>query len=130
MAIQSCPITKFVDDAVCYGMHKLNPAEQKALLIYAYALELKAIGGADYTNALSTTLQTDAACLYKLNADQRMAGFVNVAFVEAIAAGADGTPAALNDKLDAVKCLKLVPMERLDALLLYLTCLLGPEAPQ
>lgn len=131
MALMTCGIQQFVTDAVCYGMHKLSPQEQKALLIYAMTLELQAISGIDYTTSKTTTLMSDVAKnnLFYLTPDQRMAAFVNLAFVQAELAGA-AVPSSLGDKLNMVKCLKTVPMERLDALVLYLTCLLGPDAPQ
>lgn len=100
-------------------------------MVYGMALELTGIGGKDYTGSLNTTLISDvaAANLFYLTPDQRMAALLNLQFVNALAAGG-AVPSSLNSKLDAVKCLKTVPLERLDALIVYLTCLLGPDAPQ
>jgi hypothetical protein len=128
MPVQSCPITTFVDDAVCYGMHKLNPVEQKAFLIYAMVAQLQAIGGADYTTAFPGTLLTDSACMYKLNEELRKAAYINLAFKQAEAAGFPVT--TLANKVSAIKCIRNESPERLDQIILYLTCLLGPHASQ
>lgn len=122
MANPTCSNTQFVDDATCYQKHILNAKQQKALLIYAKALELAAIGGTDYTDALSTTLVEDAPCW--LTVDQKIAATINVAFVNAAGSGAT-VPADLDDKIAAIKCLLLVDPEKMDAILLWLTCQLG-----
>lgn len=122
MANPTCSNTQFVDDATCYQKHILNARQQKALLIYAKALELAAIGGTNYNAVLATTLVDDAPCW--LTEDQKIAGRVNLAFVNAAAAGAT-VPSDLDDKMAAIKCIMLVDPEKLDAMDLWLTCQLG-----
>lgn len=125
MANPTCTTATNTTDAACYNGRILNPAQQWALLVYAKVLELAAIGGTDYTNALTTTLLTDAACP-PTTEDAIMAANINVAFNNAAAAGAT-VPSTISLKLNAVRCLQYVPggVEKLKRIDLLLNCKLG-----
>ncbi len=99
--------------------------QQKAMLLYARVLELAAIGGTDYTAALTTTLTTDAACPPS-SADDIRAANIAIAFANATTAGAS-VPDTLAAKMSAIRCLQHVPggMATLDRYLLLVTCKLG-----
>jgi len=78
-----------VTDAACYTQLTLDKQRQKALLAYAMALELAAIGGTNYTSVLTTTLIEDAVqVVCAITEDQRTAARINLAFVNAAADGA------------------------------------------
>lgn len=125
MANPTCSATTFNTNASCYNLNTLNEAQQWSLLVYAKVLELAAIGGTDYTNALKTDLQTDSACPPQNRADI-MAAQVNVAFNNAADAGAS-IPATVSDALSLAACLQYVPggVERLQRIDLLLNCKLG-----
>lgn len=125
MANPTCTLVTLVDNAACYRQSALNPIQQKALLVYAKVLELEAIGGTDYTAALTTTLLEDTACP-PYTADHIRAANVAVAFNNADAAGAT-VPTDIQDALAAVKCLQHVPggMATLDRIDVFLNCSLG-----
>ena len=132
MANPTCTSTQVVDQAACYLQSAIQPSQQRALYLYARSLELKAIGGTDYTAALTTILLTDAQALTcKLNDDQIMAAKINLAFINAAAAGAS-VPATLAEKVAVINCLNdLVQQDDQLAKLvdLLLTCQLGIHKP-
>jgi hypothetical protein len=95
------------------------------LNLYAKILELDAIGGTDYTTALTTTLLTDAASVIcGMTPEQRLAARINLAFTNATAAGAE-VPSTMKLKLEAISCLVNVDDETLDKADLLVTCKLG-----
>jgi hypothetical protein len=106
----------------CYSLQTLNTRQQKALMVYAKALAVKAIGGGnpDYTASLTSQLFTDAAAAtIGLDQARRDAARVKIAFVFALTLGAT-FPGNIDDKLAQVKCLVNVPDEQLDNMLVYL----------
>jgi hypothetical protein len=72
----------------------LSDDQQQALLLYAKILELKAIGGTDYTPSLmgqsgTPQIVQDALTLFNgFTADQLTCGLINLNFIRANAAGA------------------------------------------
>lgn len=131
MATPTCTQAVFIDDATCYTRPNVDPIQQMALLIYAKVLELQAVGGTDYRDALVTTLITDTKCPPYMSDDAIMAGNINVAFNNAEAAGAS-VPATLEDAVAAIKCLQYAPggMATLKRIDMFLNCALGPAANQ
>ena len=125
MANPTCSAATLNDNAACYRNGILNPAQQWALLVYGQVLELEAIGGTDYTEALKTTLQIDTACP-PMEDEAMLAALINIQFKNATAAGAS-VPDTINLKMAAAACLQYVPggVERLKRIALLLTCKLG-----
>lgn len=126
----TCNAVTLKSGAACYLFGPLTPFQQKALIIYAKALELAAIGGADYTASLSTTLLSDAnSATCGMDEANRIAARVNLALFYAAEAGAT-VPAALNTKMNAIRCLAEADQHALDEADLWLTCQLGTHAAQ
>ncbi len=85
------------------------------------------MGGTDYTSSIATTLVSDAATLTCAMApNQNNAARVALAFTNATAKGAS-VPAAIADKLAAVKCLVNLDPQALDDIDLLLTCKFGQQ---
>lgn len=128
MAVPVCNDVNLKSGAVCYLTNVINPTQQKALLIYAKALELAAIGGTNYANALATGLVSDAVSMTcGMDEANRDAARVNLAFINAANAGA-AVPGSINAKLIAVRCLEHIDPKVLDSMDLLLTCRLGIHA--
>lgn len=128
MAAPICDNASLRTGAVCFINGPQSPFQQKALLVYAKALQLAAIGGTDYTEVLSTTLLADASALAcGMDEPHRIAAYINLAFLNAASAGAT-VPASIQDKADAVRCLINADPEALDEADLLLTCQLGYSA--
>ena len=109
MSNPTCSTTTLITNAACYRQSSIDPIQQQALLIYGKVLELAAIGGTDYTAALTTTLLTDAAPVVgALSADNVTAANISTQFVNAAAAGAS-VPSTIQSKIAAVKCLQHLP---------------------
>jgi hypothetical protein len=125
VANPTCLTNTTLDLSACYRQNVLDPIQQKGLLVYAYALELAAIGGTNYLSVLTTTLISDSACP-PVTEDDLMAYRVHLAFVRATAAGAT-VPSLINDKIAAMNCLRSVPggLIQLEKLLNTLECKLG-----
>lgn len=107
----------------------INPKQQKALLIYAKVLQLKAIGGTDYTGKLSTLLLTDAAT-FSCGAEEEdlRAARIKIEFDKATALGA-AVPPDIQLKQAQINCLMLADPAALDEADTLLTCKLGvPKA--
>jgi len=103
----------------------ISPQQQKALMVYAKALQLAAIGGKNYLSALTTALLSDAATLTcGMGEEDRRAARIHLAFVNAAAAGAS-VPATINLKQAQINCLVEVDQKALDEADLLLTCALG-----
>lgn len=115
----------------CYRRGSINPIQQKALEVYAHALELAAIGGTNYLTTLTTTLMTDSACPGNQQniEDLIAAATIRLAFSKAVTAGAT-VPVGIQAKVAITKCLTHVPggMLRLEAADLWLNCKLGRHA--
>lgn len=100
---------------------------QQILLILAMVLELKGIGGTDYTvNGIRwTQLQTDAQQLeIGESEDQIAAGRINLAFINAAAAGAT-VPDTLTGKLNLLGQLLTTDQVLLDKIQLLVQGKLG-----
>ena len=127
MANPTCSTTTLITNAACYRSSSIDPIQQKSLLIYGKILELAAIGGTDYTAAMTSTLLTDTSALTgPLSQDDLTAANISTQFVNAAAAGAS-VPDTIQNKIAAVKCLQHLPggmlaLNRIDALL---NCKLG-----
>lgn len=114
-------------EAPCLLVPPLAEKQQKTALIYAMALELAALGGTDYTAALSTTLLSDAASLAcGMDEPHRMAALVKIAFNNAESAGAS-IPGEIA-VTEAASCLSEADTKALDEAYLLLSCLLGRHA--
>jgi len=92
--------------------------------IYAKAVQLKAIGGTDYTSALSTTLVTAVACLVPLYPDQRDSIRTVIEYNKASNAGAtiSSSPSTV---AASTNCLKNVTNNTLEVMEIFLDCQLG-----
>lgn len=112
----------------------LNSRERLAALVYLMALELKYIGGKDYTDALTTTLATDSVCFRNLTLDQTGKLKVGTAYLVIQAYNAILAGATLSDSVDdlkvEIKCLVNEPEATLMAMWVYLLCLLKQHASQ
>lgn len=85
--------------------------------------ELAAIGGTDYSNALTTTLISDAVTLARtMNLSERRLAIMTIYKNNAVAAGAS-IPSNSNTLRDNVKCLVNYP--DLKSVELLLLCKLG-----
>lgn len=125
MANPTCSATTWITNAACFTQLTLDPARQKALLAYAMALELAAIGGTDYTTSISNNLVTDAVqTVCAITPDQIMAARINLAYVNAAAAGAS-VPATMDLKLFEIRRLMNITPDEMEKVLLLLTCKLG-----
>lgn len=128
MANPVCNISSILTE--CYvSPGSINPAQQKALMIYAKVLQLKAIGGTDYTGKLSTLLLSDADT-FACGAEEETlrAGRIKIEFDKAMALGA-AVPATIQLKQAQINCLLLADQLRLDKAETMLNCKLGvPKA--
>lgn len=119
-----CNISSILTE--CYrSPGAINPKQQKALLILAKVLQLKAIGGTDYTGKLTTLLLTDAntfAC--GAGEEDLRAGRIKIEFDKAIALGA-AVPATIQLKQALINCLVEADYKQLDEADTLLNCKLG-----
>lgn len=123
MANPSC--TSIVANTAYTQIGGITKKQQRALLIYANALQLAAIGGTDYTASLATTLLSDAAAAVDpLTDDDMQSAWIDLAFKQAAAAGAS-VPATMAAKVTAVARLAYATDEQLDQAELLLECKLG-----
>lgn len=124
MAAPVCTRASLAESNPGFGLAGLNPTQFKAAMIYFKVLELAAIGGTNYTAALTTTLVADAVALTKtMDPNQRRIAMLNIARNNAINAGAS-VPASVNALNLATACC-LQAYGDLDALLILLECKLG-----
>jgi hypothetical protein len=123
MANPTCTRDTLVASSKCFTVKNLEPHHRDALLVYFMVKELAAIGGTDYSAALTSTLLTDSVALAKtLNADERSAAVLAIAYNNAVAAGAS-VSTNINTLMGNIKCLVNVP--DLEAMKLLLLCKLG-----
>jgi hypothetical protein len=124
MANPSCSKTSLTTS--CYRTPgSISEKQQKALIVYAKALQLAAIGGTNYLSILSTMLFSDAATmLCGFDEADRDAARVHLEFVKAAAAGAS-VPATINLKQAQINCLVEADDKQLDEADVMLTCKLG-----
>ena len=102
----------------------MNRKQYEAAIIYLKVLELAAIGGTDYTNALTSTLIDDATALARtMSPSDRRIAWINIARNAAISAGAS-IPAGVSGLNEATKCC-LQSYSDLEGILLLLECKLG-----
>ena len=92
--------------------------------VYAKAVQLKAIGGTDYTSGLSTTLVSAVSCLIPLYPDQRDSIRTVIEYNKASNAGAtiSSNPSTV---AASTECLKSVPSNTLEVMEIFLDCQLG-----
>jgi hypothetical protein len=90
-------LTTLLNNCAQYSQTGVSDNQQQALLLYAMALELTAIGGTNYTTGPgnisgqsgASQLIQDASTLFNgFTQDQLIAAQVNLAFIRAAAAGA------------------------------------------
>ncbi len=113
----------------CFSGQVLTEQEQRALMVYFMAQQLKAVGGTDYTAALTTTLVTDVDCLATLNSAQRKEARLVVEFTNANLAGAS-LSSSINVLKAAIACLVNVPGNTLDVMEISLRSQLKEAAAQ
>ena len=131
MANPVCSDASLITNAACYRQSVLNPIQQKSMLLLAKLLELDAIGGTSYFTGGDpqtldlASLMEDTECQPVLP-DHIRAALVNIAFLNAVTAGAD-VPDTLATKMTAIACLQAVPggLARLEQIDLHVTCGLG-----
>ena len=119
-----CDRATLMADSGCFLNPPLDSPLQLAMKIYFKAAQLKAIGGKDYTSALSTTLVSDSACIKTLYPDQRDAIRLAIEFNHANSAGA-ALSSAINTLMQAIACLKNVDANTMEVMDIWLTCQLG-----
>jgi hypothetical protein len=124
MANPVCTTTIWIDNAKEYTSHFLNPKQQKCLELHAMALELAAIGGTDYTADLPSLITASEDLAGFMTEDQITAANISICYANAVEAGAT-VPAAIGDKLAAVKEMVLYDDERLRKACTLLRCKLG-----
>ena len=110
--------------AGCLKSPVLNSHQQMAMRIYFEASQLKAIGGTDYTSALSTTLVTDSDCLKTLYPGERDAVRLVIEENNANSAGA-ALSTSINTLMTAIACLQNVDANTMEVMEIYLRCQLG-----
>lgn len=89
------------------------------------ALELKGIGGTDYTSAMTTTLISDAVTLVgRMDPNQLRIAMLQVQSNNAAASG-QSVPSTVNDLNAATKCCFQNQNAPFDAMELLLLCKLG-----
>jgi hypothetical protein len=121
MAAPICTAASLMSLTGCFqGTREANRRKR----IYAKAVQLKAIGGGDYTTGLSTTLVTAVACLIPLYPDQRDSIRTAIEYNKASNAGAtiSSNPSTV---AISTKCLKGVPNNTLEVMEIFLDCQLG-----
>jgi len=112
-----------VNDAAVFRANVVNPHTQKTLLLYAKVIELRSIGGTDYTTALDQ-LAIDAQQLeVGGSVDERMAALINLAFVNA--GQGTTTYSALQSILGKIVALLPHSDDMLERMDLLVTCKLG-----
>lgn len=110
--------------AGCFLSPVLNSHQQMAMRIYFEASQLKAIGGTDYTSALSTTLVTDSDCLKTLYPGERDAVRLVIEENNANSAGA-ALSTSINTLMKAIACLQNVDANTMEVMEIFLRCQLG-----
>ncbi len=117
----------------CFQGTVIDNFRRKCLMVYLAAVELKNIGGTDYTGNLtggaSGALLGDAvAGLQQCTKDQlgyREVGLYELG-IQHNNTVASGTPATdINTRMQQIKCLINVDERTLDMMLVWLTCNLG-----
>ena len=124
MANPTCSRASLMAAAGCLKSPVLNSHQQQAMLIYFMASQLKAIGGTDYTSALSTTLVTDSDCLKTLYPGERDAVRLVIEENNANSAGA-ALSTSINTLMKAIACLQNVDANTMEVMEIYLRCQLG-----
>jgi hypothetical protein len=126
MSAPVCTQDQFQTVGGAYALSVINPAQRKALQIYAMILQLNAIAGTDYRgDAGYKTLQQDAAtAAIGMTQEQRDAARIAIDFANAAAAGAS-VPATLDGKLAVLGALVVWDPQAMDQALLLLKCKLG-----
>jgi hypothetical protein len=120
----TCTKSALAETNVVFGLDGLNEVQQKALMIYLNVLELAAVGGTDYSAAMTTTLIADATALVStMNPNQRRIALLNIAYNNAVAAGAT-VPTSIQELNAATGCC-FQNFSDLDAILILLACKLG-----
>jgi hypothetical protein len=102
----------------------ITPKQQKALMVYAKALELAALGGTNYIGRTSLMLSDAASLGCGMLQPDRDASRIHLAFVNAMAAGAP-VPTSINAKIAQILCFDSFDEQQMDEVDLMLTCKLG-----
>lgn len=125
MANPSCSRDSLATTTPGFGLQGLNPRQYRAAKLYLMALELKGIGGTDYTSAMTTTLISDAVTLVgRMDPNQLRIAMLQVQSNNAAASG-QSVPSTVNDLNAATKCCFQNQNAPFDAMELLLLCKLG-----
>jgi hypothetical protein len=119
--------SQLVNDAAQYRVPVINKHSRKALLAYAYVLQLKAIAGTDYTANYPLLFSNAAIATKGSDQDTIEAARLNLEFLAAETAAVGGllgttVPATVSAKLLAATPLLNQPDPILDQVILYLVC--------
>lgn len=123
-----CDTDNYVSAGACFA--SMNSHQRQALKVYLKVKELAALGGTDYTAQLGNagTLVTAARFVRgKLNPFQRELARLVIDQDNANSAGA-AISTDINVLETAIACLKDFDRNTLDAMDVYITCLLGRHA--
>lgn len=113
----------------CFQGSVINAHQRLALMVWFMALQLKGVGGTDYTVAPTSTasgkLLGDANSLAgTMTLDQLANAELTIYALNAIASGAT-TAEAINVRIQEVKCLENCTDPQLEEMYILLLCKLG-----
>ena len=117
-------ISKASVTTTCYRTTNISEKQQKAYKVYAKTLQLKAMGGTDYTTNLPALLAAAASLCCGMEQPDREAARVKLEFDQATAAGAS-IPIGINNIQAQANCLIEVDPKALDEADLLLQLALG-----
>lgn len=124
MSAPVCTRATLISGSACYRAPRLSTHDQTTRLVYFKMLELAAIGGTNYANAVNTLFVDANNLSCGMQPDDFIAADIRIAENKAIAAGAT-IPATGDAIADAIKCLKKFDDFQLKQANLLLDCLLG-----
>lgn len=125
MANPTCTIKSLMSNNPCFNLETIDTHRRLILEVWFMAVELKAIGGTDYTSALATSLQAaQTALFFEASLDQMDTAQTAILYNNALAAG--GNPGAnINAILKNVSPLNNANDIDLRGMWLVLLCQLG-----
>lgn len=124
MAAPACTKDALVAASACYMGTILDVRMRKALAVYFMLQGLAAIGGTDYRDDFAGLDAAATNLLRDVPEDQRAAFELAILRADAVNDGAT-ISSDINALQEAIKCLKIFPMEQLLRIQLFLECELG-----
>lgn len=127
MANPTCTRSSLMTTNPAFGLQGFTPRQYRAAKLYLMALELKGVGGTDYTSAMTTTLISDAITL--VGNGQNDPNQMRIAMLQVqrnnTAATGETVPSTFNALNAATKCCFQNMEAPFDAMELLLLCKLG-----